>query len=121
MKKRKIVVVDDNTDFLNELSETLSLSGYETFAYDNGKDALRRIKREKPDLVLLDMKMDGMNGYDVAKAINKEPAINKTPIIAMTGYYTTEEHQRLMEISGIKACIIKPFNPLDILVEIEKH
>ncbi len=118
--ENKIMVVDDNREFLEELDETLSLSGYETITYRDGESALRNMEKDKPDLVLLDLKMSGKSGFEVAGEINKNRNTKTIPIIAMTGFYTKDEHQILMKICGMEQCLIKPFNPLDVITKIAR-
>jgi DNA-binding response OmpR family regulator len=113
------MIVDDNREFAQELKETLVLSGYEVVVYYDGKTALEHVEREAPDVVLLDLKMEGKSGFQVADEMKFGKSTKDIPIIAITGYFTEEQHRELMSICGIKACILKPFNPLDVIAKIE--
>lgn len=117
---KKILVVDDDADFLAELNETLVLSGYDTVAVNDGFTAFKLAREIKPDLILVDMKMDGLNGFQVADKLNQYVETSKIPVIAMSGHFTEDEHLRLMDMLGIKALIRKPFMPLDVIAHIEK-
>ena len=102
LAKKRIMIVDDNIEFLEELKEMLVLSGYEAAAFYNGPSALEGAQRFKPDVILLDLKMDGMSGFQVADELKRIPETARTPIIAMTGYYTGKDHTLLINISGIQ-------------------
>ena len=119
MTGKKIMIVDDDKEFLEELEETLILSGYATVAVNDSTTALNTACRAKPDLILLDLKMDRMSGFQVAQSLKKFPETTTIPIMAMTGYFTREEYSSLTEMYGMKACIMKPFNPLDVIAKIE--
>ncbi|MDD5449774.1 MAG: response regulator [Candidatus Omnitrophica bacterium] len=119
MIKKRIMLVDDNKEFLEELNETLTLGGYETAIFSDGQTALKSVYEVKPDLILLDLKMEGKNGFQVADELSRSPETKDIPIIAMTAFYTKDEHRPLMHTCGIRAHVIKPFNPLDIIAKIE--
>ncbi|MFA5008488.1 MAG: response regulator [Candidatus Omnitrophota bacterium] len=119
MIQKRIMVVDDDKDFLNELQETLAMSGYEIIAIHNSKNAANVAAVSKPDVIILDLKMDGMDGFELAQALKHSPQTNDIPLIAMTGYFTSQEHSELITKCGMKACLKKPFNPLDLISHIE--
>ena len=119
MKLRKILVVDDNIDFLNELHETLSLSGYETISVCNGKTVIEMAREIKPDIVLVDLKMDGMNGFEVAETLRDFPETKRIPVIAMSGYFASSGHSEIVRKHGFVSFLQKPFNPLDLVAQIE--
>ena len=120
MKKKKIMVVDDDKEFLEEITDLLASAGYETAAFSDGLLAIDNIDSIKPNLILLDLKMKGKNGFQVADELINIKKQTEIPIIAMTGYFTKEEHRFLMRVCGIKHCLLKPFNPLDIISKIEE-
>lgn len=118
---KKIMIVDDDKEFVEELEETLTLSGYEVVAVNDPVSSLSTAIVEKPHLVLLDLKMDGMSGFRVAEGLRQHLGTTHIPIIAMTGYFTGDEHILLMHMCGIEQCLKKPFNPLDIITKIESE
>jgi len=113
------MIVDDNREFAQELKETLVLSGYDVVVFNDGETALEQVEREDPDVILLDLKMEGKSGFQVADEMKFRKTTKDIPIIAITGFFTEEQHRELMSICGIKACILKPFNPLDVIARIE--
>jgi len=121
MTGRKILIVDDDRDFLRELGEALRLSGYEVLPCREAKEAVRFSPLFRPDLALLDLKLAHESGFRLAGEIRKLPGLERVPIIAMTGCFTSREHEMMMRFCGMSACLIKPF-PASLAAEaIEKH
>ncbi len=119
MRKIRILIVDDDKLFLQELKETLAMSGYEIFPVSDSRAAVKTADEVKPDAILLDMKMDGMSGFQVADDIRHFASTAKIPIVAMTGCFTEKQHLNFMKSLGIDDCILKPFNPADVIEKIE--
>jgi len=105
-EKEKVLVVDDEAVICSLLSEFLTLEGYQAVIACSGKEALSYAEREKPHVVLLDIKMPGMNGLDVLAKIKK--ANKDTKIIIMTGEDTPELFTEAKAL-GADYCILKPF------------
>lgn len=118
-KKTKVMIIDDEKVFLEELKETLKLSGYKTITFSDGTKALENVIKHKPDVILLDLKMEGKNGFQVADELRKKEETSGIPIIAMTGYYLTDSYEYIRKMYGLDECLIKPFNPLDVITKIE--
>ncbi len=104
-----VMVVDDDADLLAEISEALREHGFRVSGFTDGERAFRSAARRPPQAILLDLKMRGCSGFRLADLIKKDPRTNSIPVIAMTGYYTQQEHERLMKICGMRACLLKPF------------
>ena len=85
MIKPKILIIDDEKDFLNFLKEELELQGYEVFASLNGEDGIRQIKEFKPDLVICDIKMPRQDGFYVLKELRRS-GDTKMPFIMLTAF-----------------------------------
>ena len=81
---KKIMVVDDEPDILLTLSRMLEISGYSVIKASSGDDCLKKLNETKPDLVLLDIMMPEMSGWDVAAKIKEKPEWNNIPIIFLT-------------------------------------
>ena len=105
-EKEKVLVVDDEAVICSLLSEFLTLEGYQAVIACSGKEALSYAEREKPHVVLLDIKMPGMNGLDVLAKIKR--ASEETTIIIMTGEDTPELIAEAKAL-GADHCILKPF------------
>ncbi|MFA5100624.1 MAG: response regulator [Candidatus Omnitrophota bacterium] len=119
MSAKRILVVDDDLEFLQELKETLHLSGYEVDAVNKSVNAVGFAIDRKPDLILLDLRMDGMTGFEVAKELRMLPQTSRIPIIAMSGYFSEAQDCTLFDFFQIRDCLQKPFNPLDVISHIE--
>lgn len=120
MLKQKVMVVDDDKEFLEEMGETLRLSGYEPIMVRDSRAVLDLARRALPNIILLDLKMDKMSGFQVAVNLKQASETSRIPIIAMTGYFSGDFHLPLLNVCGIKTCLSKPFKPLDIISHIEK-
>lgn len=116
---KHILVVDDDKEFLDEIRSMLELSGYEVVGLTESTSVMQTVRKSKPDLVLLDLRMRSMSGFEVANELKSYPDTAGIPIIAMTGFYTMKEQSWLMNFCGIKKCLKKPFKPLDVIGEIE--
>ncbi|MGA1845214.1 MAG: response regulator [bacterium] len=119
MTVKKVMIVDDDRDLIEELQEALSLRGYEVVAISESTSALDTVFSLKPDVILLDLKMDGMSGFQIAQSLRRVPSTAPIPIIAMTGVLNKENHRALMEAYGITVCLEKPFNPYMVIDTIE--
>jgi DNA-binding response OmpR family regulator len=119
MERRKVLIADDNCGFLDELEETLALSGYDMIAVSDPVSILEKAIAIKPSLILLDLKMPKKSGFQVAKELKENPQTAGIPVIAMSAFFE-EKYKSLLEASGIKKCLKKPFNPLDVIAQIEE-
>jgi signal transduction histidine kinase len=119
MSEKKIMIIDDDKEFLAELEETLSASGYKSIAVNDSKLALEIALQEKPKVALIDLKMPKKNGFELADEINRAFEAADVSIIAMSAFFN-EEFISLMNLCGIKKFIRKPFYPLDLISSIEE-
>jgi CheY-like chemotaxis protein len=87
MNKRRVMIVDDDRQFLEELEEMLIFSGYEIVAFNDAQAALESAVRLRPDVILLDVKMPGKSGFQLADELQRLPELEGTPVIAMSGHY----------------------------------
>jgi DNA-binding response OmpR family regulator len=122
MANKKIMIVDDDKDFLEELNEVLILNGFYTIMVRDGTAALDAAKMQRPDLILLDLKLDGMNGFQVADSLKRIQATAHIPIIGITGILfkiknNLEDNFFLMDFCNM---FHKPFNPLELIDKIEE-
>jgi twitching motility two-component system response regulator PilH len=81
MAIRKILIVDDSPTERHVLNDMLTKSGYEVVASDNGEDAILKAKSLKPDLILMDVVMPGLNGFQATRAISRDPETKAIPVI----------------------------------------
>ena len=117
MKRRpKILAVDDTPENLKLLDAILTTRGYELTTAANGAAALEMIGTVQPDLVLLDIVMPGLNGYDVCRRLRDDPATRFLPIVMITASGDQERVQALE--AGADDFIAKPFNQLELLARV---
>jgi CheY-like chemotaxis protein len=104
---RRILIVDDNEDAANSLATLLQLSGHETASVYTAADALRRASDFRPDVVLLDIGLPGMDGYEVAQQMRELPGLRDIHLVAVTGYGRSDDRQRARE-AGFDEHLVKP-------------
>lgn len=117
--KRRILIVDDNVELLEELENMLSMGGYEVTALSDGTRLFDVVLNNKPDLILLDLKMSPKSGFQLADEARNSLLLKDVPVIAMTGFFTEKQHFLMMKLCGIKTSILKPFRPVNLITKIE--
>ncbi|MDD5217489.1 MAG: response regulator [Candidatus Omnitrophica bacterium] len=117
--RNSIMVIDDDEEFVEELNDLLNLSGYETVTVRDPLKAVDIVSREKPDAILLDLKMPGKGGFEVAYEICHLPELARIPVVVMTGYFNSQNNP-LVELCQIKKCLKKPFQPLEVIWALEE-
>lgn len=115
-----VLVVDDVPDNLAVLHDALDESGYTVLVATNGADALQRAAAMRPDLVLLDAVMPGMDGFEVARRLKADPATAPIPVVFMTGLTDTEHVVQAFAAGGIDY-VTKPLRPREVLARIAAH
>ncbi len=108
-----IVAVEDDEDAAMILGEVLGFVGHRAEVARNGPDALELVRRLRPDLVLCDIGLPGMSGYDVARAIRADPDVRHIPLVALTGYASPPDVQRAVE-AGFDCHLAKPIQPEEL-------
>ena len=113
-----ILVVDDNRNNLELLSDILKLEGYYVRTADNGASCLKAVARERPDLILLDIMMPGIDGYKVCATLKKQPATCDIPIIFISAKTSAED--TVVGLShGADDYIQKPYNEMELLARVK--
>ena len=116
--QRRVLVVDDDRQLNNYLVALLqtSVEDIEVFSAADGFEAGRMVQEHKPEIVLLDIMMPGMNGVDVCRSIKADPATRHAQVVAMTGHHSAELEHRVLE-AGASVLLKKPFSRDDVLRE----
>lgn len=118
MSEYKILTVDDEEHILELIKFNLENSGYKVIGCGDGVEALRLAKSEKPDLILLDVMLPGIDGYDVCKEIRKDFNISSLPIIMITA--KSEELDKILGLElGADDYITKPFSIRELLARVK--
>lgn len=115
----KLLVIEDEPIVLEMLSLSLGASGYELVTAVNGEDGLAKVVEHKPDLVITDMSLPKMTGWDLIKCIREHDSVGQTPIIALTAHATSEDRVAAYE-AGVSAYESKPLDIKKLLSRIEK-
>ena len=117
MAIRKILIVDDSPTERHVLNDMLTKSGYEVVASDNGEDAILKAKLLKPDLILMDVVMPGLNGFQATRAISRDPDTRAIPIILCTS--KSQETDKIWGLrQGARDYIMKPVKRDELLAKI---
>lgn len=111
----KILLVEDNDMLQDILSARLEMRGYKVSVTDNGLEALKLVAAAPPDLILMDMSLPFMNGWDTTKQLKDDPATQHIPIIALTAHALVSDRQRGIE-AGCDEYETKPVK-FDRLIE----
>ena len=114
---RKILVVDDEQQLALAVKIRLQSVGYQVVTANDGRQALDMIDREKPDLILLDVLMQVMDGYSCLRELNTLYGRGTIPVIVLTA---RDRMKDLFELEGIEDYVIKPFDHKDLLIRIDR-
>ena len=106
----RLLVVDDNVDAAETIARILQLSGHETECVYDGPTALAAVETKRPDVVVLDIGLPGMDGYEVARRLRARPAFRRVPLVAVTGYGQANDRQRSIQ-AGFDEHFTKPVDP----------
>ena len=115
-----ILVVEDERSIARLLKETLEIEGYQTVMVLNGEDAIQFALRETPHLIVLDIMLPGIGGYEVLRRLREHPKSMHIPIIVLSAYDTTSDKVHAFEL-GVDGYITKPFNVEELLACVRRQ
>ena len=115
---QKILIVDDDPDFKQLLEFDLKRQGYETVLAGDGEEGLAKASKEKPDLILLDIKMPRMDGYTFVRHLKKDPAAASIPLIVLTSY---EPMRDMFQMEGVNDYFVKSVDTEGLFERIKKN
>jgi two-component system cell cycle response regulator DivK len=116
----RILVIEDQEDNRRILRDLLTSVGYEVLEAVRGDEGVMAAEREQPDLILMDIQLPGIDGYEATRQIRAIPALTETPIIAVTSYALSGDDVKAFE-AGCNAYVTKPFSPRALLATIREH
>lgn len=119
MSKKKILLVEDEFFLAKTIQTRLEFHGYEVFIKENGAEALEFLKTNKVDLVLMDVMMPVMDGWEATKRIKSDDKLKSIPVVFLTARARHEDHLKASEVGG-QDYIAKPFESQDLLNVISK-
>ena len=118
-KPAKILVADDDPAILELVRINLEARGYQVLTVDNGADAIRIAIREKPDLLILDVLMPEVDGYEVMRVLKESPETAHIPIVVLT-VYASDAGAMVSWMQGAESYLAKPFNPEELLMVVDR-
>jgi twitching motility two-component system response regulator PilH len=117
MPVHKILVVDDSKTELHFLSDLLSREGFSVATAQNGEEAMRRLGEDKPDVILMDVVMPGQNGFQLTRAITRDPRFVDVPVIMCTS--KNQETDKVWGMrQGARDYVVKPVDPKQLIAKI---
>jgi twitching motility two-component system response regulator PilH len=117
MAVKKVLIVDDSPTERHVLNEMLTKAGFEVITSDNGEDAIAKAKSERPDVILMDVVMPGLNGFQATRAISRDPETKAIPIIICTS--KAQETDKIWGMrQGARGYIVKPIDRDELLAKI---
>jgi len=114
----KILLVDDEPNIQRLLKANLAAGGYQVLVASNGEEALELARLECPDLVLLDLKIPGISGWDVLAALKANERLHKTPAIILSGAARPDDEDKARSLEAV-GYLAKPFTPDELMREID--
>lgn len=118
MTIQKILVVDDSATDRFYLTEMLGKAGFSVTTAENGEECLAKVEADAPDLVVMDVVMPGLNGFQATRALSKNPQTAHIPVIMCTGKEQATDRMWALR-QGAKDCVIKPVQAEDLLAKIQ--
>lgn len=123
--KAKILIVDDDIDFVESTRTILESKPYEVIVAQEGEEALRKAKEEKPDLILLDVIMPVKDGFSAAEQLKKDAELSKIPLVMLTGFSSKRQESSIPVSRGFtleaEEYLEKPVTPEILLETVEKY
>ena len=115
---KRILVVEDQPDNRQIIRDMLAASDYQITEAENGQEALAVIAKERPDLILMDIQLPVMDGYEATRQIKANPALRSIPIIAVTSHALNGEEQTA-RAAGCDDYVPEPYSPRQLLAKIQ--
>ncbi len=120
MDNPKILIVDDEPDVVEMIANTLVPDGFDVVKAYDGIEALDMVGSERPDLVLLDIMMPMMSGYEVCEQIKSNPQTQHIPVLCITSAHASEARAQSQR-AGANTLITKPFLPAELVAQVRRY
>ena len=117
---KRILVVEDQEDNRRILRDLLGNAGYELVEAESGEEALTAVEAQRPDLILMDIQLPVMDGYEATRRIRLNPELKSIQIIAVTSYALAGDEAKALAV-GCTAYITKPFSPRALLAKVREY
>lgn len=116
---KRILIVEDTEDNRQIMRDLLSSAGYELIEAQTGEDGVAMAKSHRPDLILMDIQLPVIDGYEATRRIKKDPALSRIPIIAVTSYALSGDEAKT-RAAGCDGYVAKPFSPRELLLKVRQ-
>ena len=117
---KRILVVEDQEDNMQILRDLFSSVGYEIIEARDGEEGIKAAAAERPDLILMDIQLPLLDGYETTRRIRTNPELKTTPIIAVTSYALTGDETKALE-AGCNDYVTKPYSPKALLAKVREY
>ena len=117
---KRILVVEDQEDNRQIVRDLVTANGYELIEATTGEQGIEAAARERPDLILMDIQLPGIDGYEVTRRIKANPQLQKIPIIAVTSYALSGDDKKAFA-AGCDGYVTKPYSPRVLLAKIREY
>ena len=117
---KSILVIEDHEDNRRILRDLLTNAGYEVIEVATGEEGVVSAETNRPDLILMDIQLPGLDGYEATRRIKANPALQHIPVIAVTSYGMSGDDAKAFE-AGCHAYVAKPFSPQKLLTKIREY
>jgi len=117
---KRILVVEDHEDNRQILRDMLGNAGYQLMEAETGVAGLAAAAAERPDLILMDIQLPGLDGYEATRRLKADPALRSIPIIVVTSYALSGDDAKA-RAAGCDAYVTKPFSPRQLLAKIKEY
>ena len=117
---KQILVVEDQEDNRRIERDLLTTTDYEVMEAENGEEALAAVAKQRPDLILMDIQLPVMDGYEATRRIKADPQLRAIPIIAVTSYALSGDEEKA-RAAGCDDFVPKPYSPRQLLAKIRKY
>lgn len=120
MAHQRILVVDDEPDIVNMLAHILRPEGYEVLLAYDGISAIDMALQQKPDLILLDLMMPGISGYEACELLKANPATENIPVLCISSAHTSTARTQCLN-AGAVSLLLKPFPPMELVAQVQRY
>ena len=118
--KKRILIVEDQEDNRKILRDLLTSVGYDLVEATTGEEGVAMAEKERPDLILMDIQLPGLDGYEATRRIKANPVLRHIPVIAVTSYALSGDDVKARE-AGCDASVTKPFSPRALLAKVREY
>ena len=117
---KRILVVEDQEDNRQIVRDLLTANDYELTEAENGQEALAAVAKDRPDLILMDIQLPVMDGYETTRRIKADPSLRSIPVIAVTSYALSRDEEKA-RAAGCNDFVPKPYSPRQLLAKIRQY